>query len=169
MSGHAHAPGRSAPLARSLAYEDVDLAAEYVTRSHTVTSDDVLRFSDLTFDHHPLHSDDAFAKRMGFKGLIAHGLYGLSLMEGLKAEMGLYTDTSVASLGWDEVRFVRPLYVGDTVRTRVRFQEKRPSRKPDRGVVIEIVDLLNQNDEAVITSKHATLVLTAAAAAASAA
>jgi acyl dehydratase len=152
------------PLAESLAYEDVDLAATYLTRPHTITDGDIATFSTLTHDHHPLHTDDAFARGMGFDRRIAHGLFGLSLMEGLKAELGLYTTTSVASLGWDDVRFRVPIYVGDTVQTRVSFVEKRPSRRPGRGVVVEQVDLINQDGVAVITARHASLLVTAAAA-----
>ena len=152
------------PLAASLAWEDVDLDTVYLTRPHTVTDADIATFSTLTHDHHPLHTDDAFARGMGFERRIAHGLFGLSLMEGLKAELGLYTDTSVASLGWDDVRFLAPVYVGDTVRTRVSFVEKRFSRRPGRGVVTEQVDLINQDGVAVITARHASLLVTAAAA-----
>lgn len=147
------------PLVESLAYDDVDLSASYLTRSHTVTDADIATFSTLTHDHHPLHTDDAFARGMGFDRRIAHGLFGLSLMEGLKAELGLYTTTSVASLGWDNVRFSAPVYVGDTVQTRVSFVEKRPSRQPRRGVVIEQVDLINQEGSVVITARHASLLV----------
>ena len=141
-------------LVSSLAYEDVDLDVVYLTRPHTVTDADIATFSTLTHDHHPLHTDDEFARSMGFERRIAHGLFGLALMEGLKAELGLYTETSVASLGWDDVRFRAPVYVGDTVQTRVSFLEKRPSRRAGRGVVTEQVDLVNQDGVAVITARH---------------
>jgi acyl dehydratase len=145
--------------AASLHYEDVDLGATVETRAHTVTTDDVQKFCEVTHDHHPLHTDDAFARSMGFPACIAHGLYGLSLMEGLKSELGLYETTSVASLGWDEVRFRKPLLVGDSVLARVRFESKRPASKPGRGVVTETVELINQTGEVVISARHATLLL----------
>jgi acyl dehydratase len=147
----------STPLALSLNYEDIDLEAEFLTRSHTVTPEDILGFSNLSFDHHPLHTDDDFARTMGFDRRIAHGLYGLALMEGLKAELGLYTTTSVASLGWDNVRFKRPLYVNDAVRSRIRFISKRPASKKGRSVVTEEVALINQDGQEVIVAQHATL------------
>ncbi len=150
------------PLAASLAYEDVDLSATYLTRPHTISDGDIATFSTLTHDHHPLHTDDEFARSMGFDRRIAHGLFGLALMEGLKAELGLYTTTSVASLGWDDVRFRAPICVGDTVQTRVTFLEKRPSRRPGRGVVTEQVELVNQDGAAVITARHASLLVTVA-------
>lgn len=146
-------------LAESLSFEDVDLASAYETRAHRMTADDLVRFGELTHDRHPLHTDDAFARSMGFPGRIAHGLFSLALLEGLKAEMGLYETTSVASLGWDEVRFRKPVVVDDLLRTRVTFLSKRRSRQPGRGVVVEQVELLNQHDEVVLSAKHATLLV----------
>lgn len=138
-------------------YEDVIVGDEFETGSHTVTMDDIRTFGAVTRDRHPLHMDEAFCKRTRFGRPIAHGLYGLALMEGLKAETKLYEHTSIASLGWDKVRFKAPVFPGDTVRARVRFIDKRETRKPDRGVVRELVILVNQNDTVVIEAEHATL------------
>lgn len=149
-----------APVPTDLLYEDVLLGAEYASATHTVTPEDIAGFAQLTRDHHPLHLDPAYARSRGFPAVIAHGLFGLSLMEGLKAETRIYEHTSIASLGWDEVRFRAPVLAGDTVRLRFRFVEKRPSRDPDRGVVVEMLELVNQRDETVTTARHASLVLT---------
>ena len=95
-----------------LYYEDVMPGEELESAAHTVTMGDIGAFGDVTHDHHPLHTDAAFARSMGFEQPIAHGLFGLSLMEGLKSEMKLYEHTSIASLGWDRVRFTRPVLAG---------------------------------------------------------
>lgn len=146
-------------LAESLYYEDAQPGREFSTRSHTISDSDLARFSDLTHDHHPLHRDDDFARSMGFPRRIAHGLFGLALMEGLKSELGLYESTSVASLGWDQVKFRKPIVSGDTVHVRVRLDTARPSRDPSRGVVTETVELLNERGEVAISGSHATLVI----------
>ena len=73
--------------------------------------------------------------------------------------MGLYLHTSLGSLGWDEVRFLKPIFPDDTVQVRLQFANKRESRKPDRGVVTEQVSLLNQNADVVTEARHATLLL----------
>lgn len=146
-------------LAQSLYFEDVDLASHHETRAHLVSADDIRQFGELTHDRHPLHTDDTFAQTMGFPGRIAHGLFSLALLEGLKTELGLYTTTSVASLGWDEVRFRKPVVVGDLLRTRISFISKRLSRQAGRGVVVEQTELLNQHDEVVLSARHATLLI----------
>jgi acyl dehydratase len=144
---------------QDLFYEDVEVGAEIVTAAHTVSMQDILAFADVTRDHHPLHTDSDYCRKTAFGKPIAHGLYGLSLIEGLKSELKIYENTSVASLGWDKIRFKAPIFPGDSVRVKMRFVNKRESRKPDRGVVIEYISLVNQHDEVVTEAEHATLLI----------
>ena len=144
----------------NLRYEDIALGAEFETAAHIVTEADIATFADVTRDHHPLHIDSAYARSRGFPAVIGHGLFGLSLMEGLKSELKLYEETSVASLGWDNVRFKTPVQAGDRLRVRFRFVEKRPTHNPARGIIIEALDLVNQRDEVVTEAHHTSLILT---------
>lgn len=138
-------------------FDDVVLGAAFESATHTITADDIARFCDLTRDHHPLHQDAGYARARGFGGVIAHGLYGLALMEGLKTELGLYRHSSIASLGWDGVRFLRPVIAGDTVRVSFEFVDRRASSRAGRGIVTETLRLLNQRDECVIEARHSAL------------
>ncbi len=148
----------TAPI--NLRYEDIELGMQFQSVEHTVTPADIAVFADVTRDHHPLHLDATYARARGFPAVIAHGLLGLSLMEGLKSELKLYEETSVASLGWDAVRFKAPVVAGDRLRVRFRFVDKRPTRNPARGIVIEALDLINQRDEVVTEARHTSLILT---------
>jgi len=142
-----------------LYFEDVVPGEVMTSPSRTITPEDIAAFCSLTEDFHPLHTDAEYAKSRGFSGLIAHGLYGLALMEGLKTSMKLYENTSIASLGWDAVRFRQPVLAGDTVHVSFNVVDKRLSSKPGRGVLTEEVRLINQRDEVVIDARHAALVL----------
>ena len=146
--------------ARDLYFEDVMLGATLTTATHELSLADIRTFAEITRDRHPLHTDEAFCRTTAYGRPIAHGLYGLSLMEGLKAELGLYDHTSIGSLGWNNVRFSAPLFPGDRVHVRLRFASKRLSRNPARGVVIEEVELINQLDEVVTSAEHVTLLST---------
>jgi acyl dehydratase len=145
------------PGAPDIHFDDVVVGATFTSATHTVTADDIARFCDLTRDHHPLHQDAGYARARGFDGVIAHGLYGLALMEGLKTELGLYRHSSIASLGWDGVRFLRPVIAGDSVRVRFEFVGKRVSSRPGRGIVTEALWLLDQRGECVIEARHSAL------------
>lgn len=146
-------------LPQSLYHEDIVIGQRFRTREHLVTDDDIQRFGDLTHDHHPLHSDDAFARSMGFPRRIAHGLFSLALMEGLKSELGLYETTSVASLGWDAVRFRQAVVSGEAVHVRVTFIGVRLSSKGTHGIVTEQVDLCNAQGETAVSATHAALLI----------
>ena len=140
-----------------LYYDDVKINAKLMTPSHVVTYEDILAFADITLDHHPLHTDKEYCKTTRFGRPIAHGIYSLALMEGLKSKM--YEHTSIASLGWDKVRFVAPVFPGDEVHVKVIFIHKRDSSKPGRGVVTERVLLINQTGDVVTEAVHTTLLI----------
>jgi len=144
-----------------LYFEDVEIGFSLETDSHTVTPDDIRTFAEVTRDHHPLHTDEEFCRReTPYGGIIAHGIYGVALMEGLKFPLKLYYKTSLASLGWDNIRFRQPILPGDTVRVRVTFVEKRPSSRPGRGVVRERVELIRQDDVVLTDGEHITMLMT---------
>ena len=152
----------SRPPPRSLRLEDVVVGQEWHTAAHLVTAADIAAFAALTRDHHKLHTDGEYCRERGFGGVIAHGLFGLSLMEGLKTELRLYETTSIASLGWDRVRFLVPVMAGDSVRLRFRVLDKRPSRTAGRGVVTEALELLRADGAVVIAAEHAALIVAGA-------
>jgi acyl dehydratase len=141
-----------------LYFEEVEPGSGFETDERTVTAADIDAFAELTGDHHGIHMDDALARAAGFPGRIAHGLFGLALMEGIKAPLGMFERSAIASLGWDRVRFLRPILVGDRLRLRVTFTGKRETSRPGRGVVTEFVELLNQRGEVVSAAEHALLV-----------
>ncbi len=142
-----------------LYFEDVVIGDERTTRSHVVTMKDILTFADVSCDHHPLHTDEAYARTTRYGQPIAHGLYGLALIEGLKTELKLYENTSIASLSWNDVRFKAPIFPGDAVFVKARFVSKRESSKGGRGIVIEALQLINQRNEVVIEAEHAIMIL----------
>jgi acyl dehydratase len=144
----------------NLFFEDVEVGAHYVTPVHTITIADIRAFCDLTHDHFPLHTDEQYARDCGYPTLIAHGLFGLALIEGLKTQLGLYQASSLASLGWDKVRFQRPLYAGDTVHAAFSFIGKRLSAKPGRGIVTESLQLIDQHGDIAIDAQHVALIRT---------
>ena len=139
----------------SLFYEDIRIGERFTTPRHRITEADIGAFCRLTRDHHPLHTDANYARQAGFPGIIAHGLYGLALMEGLKTELHLYDESSNASLGWDKVRFLKPVLAGDEVHVQMDFTARRESK--GGGIVTEAVRRL-RGDEVVIDAGHVSLI-----------
>jgi len=132
---------------------------EYESPARTITETDVVNFSAISGDWSPVHSDEEYCRKSPYKTRIAHGLLGLAAVEGLKQRIPTFANVRyMASLYWN-YKFTGPILMGDTIRVRVRIQSKRETRKPDRGVVVEYVTMLNQRDEVVQEGEHGLMTL----------
>ena len=132
-------------------FEDYKPGAVYEYGYLTVTEAEILDFA-RAFDPQPIHVDPEFAAHGPFHGLIASGWHTAGLMMRLIADHFLSRVASLASPGIDELRWPAPLRPGDSVRLRATIIEARRSRsKPDRGLVRTQAELINQNDETVLT------------------
>lgn len=139
-------------------YEDVEVGAEHVSPGRTITEADVVAFAAFTGDWFPLHSDEEYSKRGPFKTRIAQGLLGLALTEGMKFRIPEFMRMAyLASLYWN-YRFTKPIFIGDTLRLKVRIDSKRMTKNPERGVVVEYISMLNQRDEVVGEGDHGLLI-----------
>jgi acyl dehydratase len=120
----------------------------------TVTEADNLIFSALTHNPAALHLDEEYMKASEFGTRIVNSCFTLSLMVGISvADTTL--GTTIANLGWDEVRFPRPVLIGDTLRIETSVFEMRESRsRPDAGVVTFIHRAFNQRGEEVAHCKR---------------
>ena len=62
------------------------------------------------------------------------------------------------SYGYDRLRFIRPVHIGDTIHVRTTIKEKRDYKRPEYGFVVEGVEVINQRDEVVLVCEHLHLV-----------
>jgi acyl dehydratase len=129
-------------------YEEFEIGEEIATEARAITDDDVREFARLSGDDNPLHLDEVYAAGTAFGGRIAHGALGLAAATGLVAATHLTRGTLVAFLGL-EWSFRAPIRPGDTVHARLRVVDKRPTSRPDRGLVRLAVDLLGEGDAVV--------------------
>lgn len=120
---------------RGFYFEDFALGQKYETPSRAFPGKELDDFCHLTGRKHPLHLDDGFARKAGFRARVAPGVYTISLLSQSLEESGLIRNL-VAILGFDRVRFLSPLYPGETVRFTCEVAETQSTSKPDRGVVV---------------------------------
>ena len=124
----------------------------------TVTETDNVLFSALTHNPARLHLDEEYCRtETEFGARIVNSCFTLGLMVGIS--VGDTTlGVAVANLGWDEVRFPKPLFHGDTVRVETEVVELRPSKsRPDQGVVTFLHRAFNQHDELVASCRRSGL------------
>lgn len=136
----------------------VDQKFEHLVR-RTVTETDNLLFSALTMNPAALHLDAEYAKGTPFGERIVNSVFTLGLLVGLSVYDTTY-GTTIGNLGWEEVRFPRPVLIGDTLRASSSVHSKRESKsRPDSGIVVFEHIAWNQRDEQVATCRRAALML----------
>lgn len=141
-----------------LYFEDFTPGREFRTDGATVTESQILDFA-LAFDPQPFHMDAEAARQSIFGGLIASGFHTMALTFRLFAQTRALAASSLGSPGIDEVRWLRPVRPGDTLRATVQVVEQRPSSsKPDRGIVRLQWSTVNQRGEPVLTMTSMQLV-----------
>lgn len=134
---------------KRLSFDDLKVGMRFTTAGHTVTEADLVAFSGVTGDFNPLHTDAEYAKGTIFGQRVAHGALILSLASGLRQRTGLFEGTMMAFLEIRRWKFVRPVFIGDTLRVVTEITALRPTSKPDRGIMEQAVRVLNQRGEVV--------------------
>ncbi len=132
-----------------LYFEDVEVGFRFETPGRTVTEADLVAFAALSGGFNPLHSDAVFAAGTIYGERIAQGVLVLSYATGLRQRAGLFDGTLMGLLEVRSWRFLAPVRIGDTIRVVNEVTELRPTSKPDRGLMVQRVQVLNQDDTVV--------------------
>lgn len=139
-------------------FEDYVPGTVHTLGTVTVDQAEVVEFA-RRYDPQPFHTDPEKAAGTPFGGIIASGWHTAGMMMRLYALEYLSPDSSLASPGVDELRWLQPVRPGDELSVRVHVKDARPSAsKPDRGVVHSFIEVLNQRGEPVMTMKAVNMV-----------
>ncbi len=142
-------------------FEELQIGETLVTHRRTVTEADIVNFGCISGDHFYAHFDEIAARDSLFEKRVAHGYFVLS------AAAGLFVDPApgpvLANYGLEDLRFIEPVGIGDTIRARVTVKqkiakEKKPDDKYHSGVVKWAVEITNQDEVVVALYDILTLV-----------
>lgn len=142
-------------------FDELQVGERLTTHRRTVTEADIVNFGCLSGDHFYAHMDDIGARGSLFEQRVAHGYFVLS------AAAGLFVSPApgpvLANYGLESLRFLQPVYIGDTIQVHLTVKSKtwREKRQPDetpKGIVNWDVQVVNQNDEVVADYEILTLV-----------
>ena len=159
ITGAAQPQDRIHPFRKT--FDELKIGDTLVTHRRTVTEADIVNFAGISGDFFYAHTDDIAAKDSIFEKRVAHGYFVLS------AAAGLFVDPApgpvLANYGLENLRFIEPVYAGDTIYVKLTCQQKtaKPKREPDdipQGVVAWAVEVLNQEEVTVATYSILTLV-----------
>ncbi|EON21725.1 acyl dehydratase [Cupriavidus sp. GA3-3] len=136
-----------------LYFEDFEVGSRRELGSYLVTEEEILAFA-RQYDPQPFHIDKEAAARSIYGGVISSGWMTCSIMMRLLVLSTTGKSASMGSPGVDEIRWLKPVYAGDTLTVVLNVLDSRPSQsKPDRGVVHTQWEATNQRGELVCTVK----------------
>jgi acyl dehydratase len=137
-------------------FEDYEVGSTRHTLGRTLTETDIVLHAGQSGDFYPHHMDAEWCKEQDFRQRIAHGTLVFSMAVGLTAGE---VNPEAFTYGYDRLRFVKPVFIGDTLRVKVTLKEKRDSSKrPGYGIVVELLEALNQRQEVVLACEHLLMV-----------
>ena len=141
-------------------FDEIQVGDTLITHRRTITETDIVNFAGISGDYFYAHMDDIAARESIFEKRVAHGYFVLS------AAAGLFVDPApgpvLANYGLDNLRFVKPVYAGDTIQVRLTCKQKTAKETPPdtipQGVVAWDVEVTNQDQEPVAVYTILTLV-----------
>ncbi|HRP33751.1 MAG TPA: MaoC/PaaZ C-terminal domain-containing protein [Agriterribacter sp.] len=135
-------------------FEDYNVGDTRMTIGRTITETDIVMHAGQTGDFFPHHMDAEWCKTQPFKERIAHGTLIFGVAVGMTASL---INEVAFSYGYDRLRFIKPVFIGDTISVKVTIKEKKPYKRPDMGLITEWVEVFNQRQECVMVCEHLLL------------
>jgi 3-hydroxybutyryl-CoA dehydratase len=140
--------------------DDLIIGQVFVGESRSVGDGEFRSFADITGDDHPIHYDDAYAAKTRYGRRLAHGLLVMSMTALGATAMSRQIEDAMIAFVEQGARFLKPVFVGDTLTSRFEVAEVTP--KPGRGIALVRfnVSLANDRSEIVLEGHHCYLLYT---------
>jgi acyl dehydratase len=136
-------------------FDEFVVGSERTTFGRTITETDIVLHAGQSGDFYPHHMDAEWCRQQDFGQRIAHGTLIFTIAVGLTA--GAINPVAF-SYGYDRLRFIKPVFIGDTIRVKVTIKDKRDHRRPEMGLISEALDVTNQHGDVVMVCEHLLLV-----------
>lgn len=136
-------------------FEEFEIDDTRHTKGRTVTETDIVIHAGQSGDFFPHHMDEEWCKTQPFKKRMAHGTLIFTIAIGLTAD---FVNEVSMTYGYERLRFIKPVFIGDTLRVTVTVKEKKEHKKPGLGLITELVEAFNQNNDLVMLCEHILLV-----------
>jgi acyl dehydratase len=131
-----------------------DLGNERKSGGRTITETDIVIHAGQTGDFYPHHMDAEWCKGTEFGQRVAHGTLIFSVAVGMTAGD---INPRAFSYGYDRLRFIKPVAIGDTITCTATVVETRDHKRPEMGMVVERVTVTNQRGDVVLVADHLLL------------
>jgi acyl dehydratase len=137
--------------------KQIEVGLTLVTPGRTIGEGDINLFAGLVGDFTPIHVDDVFARSSPYGARIAHGPLAMATAIGMLTHTGVLGERVIGlvNLNWD---FCGPVMINDTIRSRVRVEELRPTSKPGRDLATFAFEVVNQDEKVIQRGRMLVLV-----------
>jgi 3-hydroxybutyryl-CoA dehydratase len=142
---------------RGMYFEEFEEGQTILSTGRTVTETDIVNFAGLSADYNEIHINAVFSEATPIGKRIAHGVLGLSIASGLAVLTGVLEGTIIVFREINAWKFVKPIFIGDTVHVVMKVLETKAMPRVGGGQVLLELDLKNQED--VTTQKGTWKVL----------
>jgi acyl dehydratase len=146
------------PLNSGLFFEDFQPGQKASSAGRTITEHDIATFAGLSGDFNQIHTDAEFARATQFGQRIAHGLLGLSIASGLAVQTGILGANVIAFREVGEWKFVKPIFIGDTIHIDMEIVEAKALPRLGGGSVTISVYVNKQTNETAMKGLWSVLV-----------
>lgn len=136
-------------------FEEFKLNDIRQTKGRTITETDIVIHAGQSGDFFPHHMDEEWCKSQPFKKRIAHGTLIFTVAIGLTAD---FVNEVSMTYGYERLRFIKPVFINDTIKVTVTIKELKDHKKPEYGLVTELVECFNQQNELVMLCEHILMV-----------
>jgi acyl dehydratase len=137
-------------LIRGKYFEEFEVDMTIVSPGRTITESDIVTFAGLSGDYTQIHTDAEFSKATPVGRRVAHGMLGIAVASGLAARTGVLEGTAIALREINEWKFIKPIFIGDTVHVLLKVNEVKGLPRLGGGAVSIEVRVINQNDETLM-------------------
>lgn len=135
-------------------FEEFKIGDNRKTGVRTITEQDIMIHAEQTGDKFPHHMDAEWCATQPFKKRMAHGTLVFSIAVGLTAKV---INEMAMTYGYERLRFVKPVFIGDTLSVSVSIKNKADYKRPGFGIVTEFIETFNQHNELVMCCEHLLL------------
>lgn len=142
---------------RGMYFEEFEPGQRILSAGRTITESDIVAFAGLSGDFTQIHTDAEFSRSTPFGQRVAHGLLVLSISSGLAAQTGVLEGTVIAFREITEWKFIKPVFIGDTVHVTLEVKETKELRRIGGGSVVIELEVKNQRTETVMKGNWTVL------------
>lgn len=134
-------------IPRGMYFEEFEVGQKFISAGRTVTESDIVSFAGLSGDFNQIHVDAEYSKNSPAGQRVAHGLLGMAIASGLAVQTGVMEGTILYFREINEWKFVKPIFIGDTIHVELEVLETKALPRIGGGSVVIGLAVKNQKDE----------------------